>query len=1426
MSQAIPTSINRSFASSSEDGAPHDDPEAESSSCFDRFRKKKPDNRSPLITSSSKQSKSSSKPSKAESSSRLNTSQSLQAQSEFQDPRKNYKELRRLSRITYTKLNDEKILKEFRQTGENKITSEKILKFLENLEPVESKLGNSFKGGVMIQSNGKIFIHAVNFSGEYFKLSLEDNFKVKEVEGGDRESNETDSVFEDLLKLFVSQRNRGKILVDGLHDGALVQDAVVVGQVLHLIYCNSEGIFHGIYDFAMMKKSFKFHLVNKDKSSLGVLQVAFSSRKNFLLVLKSGSKLKNKIIEILKMDERMDEKQAVFVDFRTSAFGFLEEKRILVVGTQDGNIYFHDTRIGERSFQLNAHSYNISKLFLLEDKVISFSGDKSIKVTKFPEQLFRLDISNKKFQSILPTSSTIIGVHKNEKSNTLQICEIFENNPNLKSSIKPLTAGFPLVDSKFKSPDGTLCDLKNSIHLTSNGQYFVVTSRASISFYSIQQAQNMSPEPIFSISTGRSSQLISKENTSKIYYQSSIFFPDYPVEIIIFSYRDDESYQPKESNLENFKFKYIKFKENITKFTYHIVDNRDEIHPDLKDVFVVCIFGDDTGALYSFSFKFTDMESDYIINNDIKRFDKKHDLRITAICHYNNKIWTASQDRTIKIWKYSTDSQNRSSYRLVYSIVMTNGVAQFLSPIQDDYVLSCTMIGNVNCFSATTFTKIFSIKLYGPIKCFTVKGKYIFYCNLNSIIKYELAINEKKENSEDVHDITVVGPDEGNYYQACKYLRDLLSYKNPEFNSAYDQWVILPYLISPLHFYAQFNMPVYVARSLYNGTNLNESTENQSALSIAVSKDFEECVTLIMKSLKFKVIDNPYFIDFFGDTQLIEMNFNGRKSLTLFYRLLLTKISGSSQPRFTQSDADLPIWRSFGDIVMDYRNSFPELYQANEPKSPSIQPIQSSSSQPSTSIPVASSSSNVSDPSIKDVQDTSKDPNLNENTYGKPVMFMRSLFKLSQERGEKRSIDVLRSFIECGNNDIYRTQFVQTYIELKFLKAKPFMIFEVVVYLFYLVLLCLYIEADDINVSLVIIPILVGGILSLMELFRLIAFGSIYLKDGWNICNFARSLLFYAFIGYTVRGDVQGESIKERSGVNYPLLLLVFLSFVKGILMFRLFDNTRYFLHLLQIVVSSSFSFMMVLIYVLIVISLILLQASLYSDTFEVFLGQAFLIVTGALSPEDEGYNIAQWIVFLVAVVLLTWIMMNLLVAIYNDSFETVYNYQDIYKYKTKAWMAYEVELVLLLFYKIKRKITKSTRFNDDSLLRDENQNLKLTKRESKQSYLYVCDEGGWQEEDDPIIHKVSKSKLKIKKTIRMLDDITKHVTRISDINKKIQKEIAESEQSSDKNQGKNKIENVLNLFRIIIGDALKPSGDYGDKEIDEIGELLERLEI
>jgi hypothetical protein len=254
------------------------------------------------------------------------------------------------------------------------------------------------------------------------------------------------------------------------------------------------------------------------------------------------------------------------------------------------------------------------------------------------------------------------------------------------------------------------------------------------------------------------------------------------------------------------------------------------------------------------------------------------------------------------------------------------------------------------------------------------------------------------------------------------------------------------------------------------------------------------------------------------------------------------------------------------------------------------------------------------------------------------------------------------------------------------------------------------------------------------------------------------------------------------------------------------------------------------MIYVLIIISLILLQASNYSDTIMNFLGSGFLIVTGALNPVEAKFNIPEMIVFIIAVVLLTWIMMNLLVAIYTDAFETVDNYKDIYKYRSKAKMAYEIEMMINMCPDYVKRIF-SCKGSDPENVKNNSQNVNNDRvRYSELSYLYVANEKVLKEEKDPFLAKISKAKLDIGSTIEVIDQTKRNVNQISIFNKKMKKKLYKidtKKQNKEKDQEEDKTDiNVLaiNLFEKLINDSLEPNYDYGYERIQEIAKMLKKI--
>lgn len=656
-----------------------------------------------------------------------------------------------------------------------------------------------------------------------------------------------------------------------------------------------------------------------------------------------------------------------------------------------------------------------------------------------------------------------------------------------------------------------------------------------------------------------------------------------------------------------------------------------------------------------------------------------HTGKITALFIVNGKIFSGSLDRSIKVWYIKTGD-------IIHTITGITGITKKILCFNSEFLLTCNHFGMLNYWSLKTYAKLFTSQLYGPIGQFDASEHFIVYSNKFHLFAFENPLFSDK--------IVISGPKEYNKYQTHEYFLKLICGKSPKFDSICDKWVIFPYILTPLHLYAYFNMPEHISKSILNQSSLVQSRTEQSPLSIAVSRDFEKCVSNIIKLLKPMLEFNPFLLNFISDRSLIEMNFTGHDSLKMFYNALFKVVKSDKLPRFIKSEVKLPIYAKSLGIM---------------PKSQAFFP----------------------------------DNKIIES--GQAVIYMRSLVKVSLIMGSSSSISLLQSIAECQNNKIFKTRFIQAYVESKWESVKIFMWVQFLIYYSYLFYFCLYLVQTSSNRIFLIIPLMLSCQLSLYEIYKAAVSGREYLYSVWNYIDAARAVLFLVFFGEQWLGD-HDSLINNRESIDYYLLFLTVLSFVKGLSYFRLFESTRHFTQLLAQVLIDSYAFSIVLFYNTISFGFILFVSFTFDDNIKYFLGQSFLTNIALTDPTE--YNITQWFVFAFGIAINNWVMMSVLISLYSETYDNFIEVAEIENIKILAAMSLEAE-----------------------------RNIFWRRKLSQKSYLHICTDDNWREEKDPIAEKIKGVKKLvgkgIKKVGKMRNDILEAIekNRAKDKKKKIKKE-------------------------------------------------------
>ena len=141
------------------------------------------------------------------------------------------------------------------------------------------------------------------------------------------------------------------------------------------------------------------------------------------------------------------------------------------------------------------------------------------------------------------------------------------------------------------------------------------------------------------------------------------------------------------------------------------------------------------------------------------------------------------------------------------------------------------------------------------------------------------------------------------------------------------------------------------------------------------------------------------------------------------------------------------------------------------------------------------------------------------------------------------------------------------------------------------------------------------------------------------------------------------------------------LSWLRGITYFRLFDNTRYMVNMIKEVVKDALSFLLLFLYSTLAFGFIYFALDdADSDEIATYLRNSYKF---NLSDYDtETYDTLEWLVFLAASMINIIIMLNLLIAIFSDTYTRVKENRIIADQLELASLIYEGEVGL--FYKRK----------------------------------------------------------------------------------------------------------------------------------------------
>jgi WD40 repeat protein len=527
------------------------------------------------------------------------------------------------------------------------------------------------------------------------------------------------------------------------------------------------------------------------------------------------------------------------------------------------------------------------------------------------------------------------------------------------------------------------------------------------------------------------------------------------------------------------------------------------------------------------------------------------------------------------------------------------------------------------CFwDFSTFTYMFNIKVQGEITNLEVSGdeKYISYKISLKTTNYYVIENPLKDIM--LHYYTP----QTNYLKFVQYVLDIKDRKRPVYDHSMDFSIIMPYKITLLHIYAFYGLNDHIKLSLMNGAGLSDDINGSSPLDLSIKRSHKVAVIKFLRFVTKNLASNPFIGRIFNLETLISLNFLNLSVLKSFYDALLQKNHLAILPLSIESKYRLPKFYCSEEIIP--KKSWFFLETAKE-----------------------------------------------EGTY---IQFYTSVISLNTYTGSEDSIKFLKSLMNCEQSDIFRTKFIQHYIDHKWHRLRMLFNIECAVYVCYLSLLsALAFTGNNSNINAVLY--ILGLIFYIFEIFQIFGGLQDYIKDKWNIIDFTRFVLLIIY----------GNS--DSLGKNYTaaLLSLSLVSWTKGISYFRLVSYTRYMIYLITEVLKDIFPFLVIAAYSTIAFTFLFMLMNLDGPpSFPTYFQISYLNNLGQVN--SYNYTTTQWICFIIDTILNPVIMFNLIISIMQDTNDKVQESREVADYKEKLALVMKIEIAAIW----RRKLSNHQKFH------------------------------------------------------------------------------------------------------------------------------------
>ena len=307
-----------------------------------------------------------------------------------------------------------------------------------------------------------------------------------------------------------------------------------------------------------------------------------------------------------------------------------------------------------------------------------------------------------------------------------------------------------------------------------------------------------------------------------------------------------------------------------------------------------------------------------------------------------------------------------------------------------------------------------------------------------------------------------------------------------------------------------------------------------------------------------------------------------------------------------------------------------------------------------------------SDTPMPPITDFTRSKSDDQSLSNSPLIIKTCHFPLPTAYGSESSIELLNTILDCTNDEIFRTQFIQHVIRKKWLDLIYWIYFFTLLLWVNLVLLVVMISQDPAWYT--IVPVLVvNSFLMIWELVQLESIGLTYFWEIWNWVDIARVVTTFAWA-------VLDLFTTPPVGLLWVMLVL---NILRGLTGFRAFDKTRFYIRLILQSLNDMKFFLIIFMYTTLCFGILNTAAS-ESHNYDILTLWIipFNLASGDTGNMNTNSNNLQYYTFCFALLVNIVLMFNMIISILGDSFDEFQLKSEIIDYREMAEAVLEIEQI------------------------------------------------------------------------------------------------------------------------------------------------------